>query len=701
MIIVFLLIAAFVLRLTAGIANADDSSKIVRVGYVTMENYQEGKEGERKKGYGYEYLQKIAQNTGWKYEYVYGSFSEVFSKLKNGEIDLMGNISYQEEREEYIYYSDLPQGKESYFIYTNSDNEKIDFSDLSSLKNCSIGVTENSYQEDLFYDWLKKNGHTCDVVLYPGSNQVTAALQAHEIDGMVLTDMAAISGFVPVTSIGFGDFYFGVAKSRPDLLDELNRAMYDIQSRNLHYNELLYAKYYDSSISNTTLSSEEKEWLSAHNNTIRIGYLNGNSPYSDTNESGELTGILTVLVDTFSRDYGINVVVKPYEDMYAIHDAFNNGELDLFGPLYNDYWLAESYGILHTDAFATTSLMLLISKDADIQQEIKKVGYATNIIEQYGAILLLYPDAEYVAYNTGEECLEAIKSGKVDCSVISTATMNAYRRYSAFDSITFTELPVEAGICMGAAKSDTALLNLANRIIFISEDALRGAALTEGSYIKQEFSYRAFLKEHTVEITVFLVGVILFLIISFVFYWKISAKIIKTEKKNAELSSRAFRDEMTQVGNRAYYVVNETRLQSQIDKGENKPFALLEVDVNELKTVNDSYGHEMGDILIKSACQSICRVFSHSPVFRMGGDEFVVLLEGQDYENREHLIELLKAECRAPSSKEEIGMGAFSFAVGMAEYDSETDKTVKDILERADKRMYDCKSRMKNKSENG
>ena len=88
-----------------------EKGETVKVGYVLFENYQEGGDGEYKRGFGYEYLQRIAYSTGWSYEYVYGSFSELLEMLEKGEIDLMGDLSYTEERAQKISYSALPQGR--------------------------------------------------------------------------------------------------------------------------------------------------------------------------------------------------------------------------------------------------------------------------------------------------------------------------------------------------------------------------------------------------------------------------------------------------------------------------------------------------------------------------------------------------------------------------------------------------------------
>ena len=88
-----------------------EEERTVKVGYTIFENYQEGGEGEYKSGFGYEYLQRISYYTGWKYEYVYGSFPELLGKLENGEIDIMGDITYTAQRAKVMDFSALPQGK--------------------------------------------------------------------------------------------------------------------------------------------------------------------------------------------------------------------------------------------------------------------------------------------------------------------------------------------------------------------------------------------------------------------------------------------------------------------------------------------------------------------------------------------------------------------------------------------------------------
>ena len=138
-------------------AFADSGRKTVRVGwYETPFNITDSLG--RRSGYAYEYQRKIAVYTGWDYEYVEGSWPDLLEMLKNGEIDLMSDVSYKEDRLEHMLYSALPMGTEIYYLYIAPDNDAINADDYSTLNGKRVGITVGSYQEDLFMAWQKSHG---------------------------------------------------------------------------------------------------------------------------------------------------------------------------------------------------------------------------------------------------------------------------------------------------------------------------------------------------------------------------------------------------------------------------------------------------------------------------------------------------------------------------------------------------------------
>ncbi len=167
----------------------------------------------------------------------------------------------------------------------------------------------------------------------------------------------------------------------------------------------------------------------------------------------------------------------------------------------------------------------------------------------------------------------------------------------------------------------------------------------------------------------------------------------------SDLNTKAYSDALTHVKNKAAYDISAARLDQTIRggiEGDIKPaFGLVMFDCNELKEINDQFGHERGDIYLQTACRMICRVFAHSPVFRIGGDEFVVILTGQDYENRDALLKEFEQSAEAANRMTENPWEKISLAKGMAVFDPDSDTDMEQILDRADKQMYEEKRRHK------
>ena len=164
----------------------------------------------------------------------------------------------------------------------------------------------------------------------------------------------------------------------------------------------------------------------------------------------------------------------------------------------------------------------------------------------------------------------------------------------------------------------------------------------------------------------------------------------------SDLNKRAYVDAMTHVRNKGAYSAYIEELQENLDEGDKLEFAVGMFDCDNLKKVNDRYGHEKGDQYLMTACRLICRVFKHSPVFRIGGDEFSVILRGDDYAERDVLAQqfgelMVEMTDAATEEWQEVHV-----AMGIAVYDADVDTSVNDVLVRADELMYENK-RMRKK----
>jgi len=172
-------------------------------------------------------------------------------------------------------------------------------------------------------------------------------------------------------------------------------------------------------------------------------------------------------------------------------------------------------------------------------------------------------------------------------------------------------------------------------------------------------------------------------------------KLKDTEEQADAMAELASKDALTGIRNKTAYDKYIQSNEKEFLSGE-EGFGFAMIDLNFLKKTNDTYGHDKGNVLLIKLCQTVCMIFDHSPVFRIGGDEFIVVLRGKDYQNIEMLVkdfqgkldEFAKDSSLQPWEK-------VSAAIGYALYDKNCDKTIEDVFKRADKAMYECKTKMK------
>lgn len=237
--------------------------KTVRVSYVIYNGFQDGTEGNPKSGYGYEYLQELSYQANWQYEYVYGGFNELLTKLRCGEIDIMGNLSYTPERAQDISFPAREQGREQYHLYVVEDRADIKADDPSTLSGKRIGVNKGSYPAELFSKWLREHNVSCKLIPYTNGNQRNSDTINGVIDGTVssilVPDPNSKKQLRALLQIGSSSYYIGVSKKRPDILADLNLAQTKLLQFDWYYNERVFLKYYgDNNVTLSNISPEDR-----------------------------------------------------------------------------------------------------------------------------------------------------------------------------------------------------------------------------------------------------------------------------------------------------------------------------------------------------------------------------------------------------------------------------------------------------------
>lgn len=676
----------------------EPEQNVVRVGWFDSSFYYLDQSG-RRCGIAYEYEHKISAYTGWTYEYVEDSWPNLLQMLKDGEIDLLSDVSFKPDRAEYMSFPELPMGAESYYIYIDAENRDLTAAKPESFNGTRIGVNEGSVQEGFLGVWAEKNNITLEVVpLDLDEDESMDMVTRGEIDGFVsIYSFSSKQKVVPVCRIGSSEYFYAVNKSRPDLLAELNMALAGIQDEDPYFNQRLSDERLYNARTNAFLTPDQEDWIKAHG-TIRVGYRDNYLPYCQTDkETNELTGALKDYLahaENNLRSSDIQFEVVPYASSQEAIEAMKAGEIDCVFPAYLSSYDSDEIGIRLTDPAMRTE-MSAIMRTSDIKHLSRdsKLTFAVSSGDPNVQTFILdkYPLCNCETYENDEACCKAVVSGDADCVLVSNyripASEDVLTKYRLFAVPVGESMPLSFAV----NKAEKDLYFLLNKTVLMTDSDDMDSALASYMQLNHKVSFTEFLKDNWIWVVAILTVLFSIIIIT-------QQRIIRAEREVEEshhqvndLTRQVFVDELTHVRNKAAYVQWEEKVNESIRKGEQEPFAVVVCDVNNLKLVNDQYGHKEGDICIKNACAKICSIFSHSPVFRVGGDEFVAFLTGVDFYQRKELMEQISA---IPEDPLKIRIGE-TISAGIAEYRKDLHASLLSVFEEADKAMYERKQFLK------
>ena len=687
--------------LPLSLAGAAETGKTVRVGWYDPPFTMMDRFG-RRSGYAYEYQRKIAAYAGWTFEYVEGSWLELMQKLENGEIDLMSDVSYKEERAERMLYASLPMGTEVYYLYVSPDNTEISSGNYATLNGKKIGVTRGSVQRDLFLSWAQSHGITPEVRETDTSEEGTIALLADgTLDGVVTLDVYGAPGTVtPVCKIGSSDFYFTVSKGRQDLLTELDEAMNRIQDDNRYYNQQLAEKYLRSAGANRYLSAAEQEWLSAHG-PIRVGYQDNYLAFCASDASGELTGALKdylAYADDTLENAELVFETAAYPTAAAAMDALKAGEIDCMFPANLTDYDAETVGVMMTAPIVRTEMDAVV-RAADQKEFLRqeKVTVAVNEGNTNYEMFLAeyYPGWDIAYFRDTPAGLEAVAAGRADCVIISNYRFSNISRQCEKLHLDTVYTGVDMDYSFAVRQGDTQLYSILSRVIDTVPSSVVSAALTYHSTEDAKLSFGDIMLDHLAAVMTGIATILAIILALTLRGIRAERKANEEHRKVSDLNRRVYVDALTSVRNKGAFDDYIASLQDQIDRGERPEFAVGMFDCDNLKTVNDQNGHDKGDEYLKAASRLICRIFQHSPVFRIGGDEFAVILQNEDFANRFTLAAKFDKTRKEICAAAEHDWEEVHVAMGIAAYEPQSDADVSDTVRRADKIMYENKRRAK------
>ena len=478
--------------------NNDETQQpqIIRVGsFEDTFNYVD-KNGVRR-GYGYELMQALAGYTGWKFEYVKCDWSNCFDKLENGEIDIMGDISYTDERAQKMLFSDDPMGEEKYILYADLSDMDIGTSDFKSLDGKRIGVLMGTEPEIMLTEWENKNGIHTEHVNVNNNDDVEKKLANQEIDCFVSLEESIWSeqGISSIATIGKSGIYFAINKEQIDIKTELDYAMRQLDQESPFFKADLYKKYFTLDYCQS-LTGGEKSWLEEHGD-IRIGFLSNDPAVFSLDEvTGKLTGMLAEYT-SYAKDCLGNQTLKFYIQEYDSYDemtqALQNREIDVVFYAGRNPDFAEKNGYALTNTAWTYSLMAVTDEKNFNEDRVYTVAVPKEKDALKQHIAFGYPQWKLVDYDSLEDAADMVASEKADCFLMGASQAMIYDNNRDFKSVPLTKT-MEA--CFAVRGGEGTLLSILNKTLKAMPSDMLTSALAIYDSTADKVTFWDFVKDN-------------------------------------------------------------------------------------------------------------------------------------------------------------------------------------------------------------
>ena len=474
----------------------DDRQQTIRVGSFE-DTFDYVDEYGVRRGFGYELMQALAGYTGWKFEYVKCDWSNCFDKLENGEIDIMGAISYTDEREQKMLYSAEPMGEENYILYADLSDTDVVTSDFRSMDGKRVGVLLGTEPEVMLTEWENKNGIHTKHVNVNNDDDVEKKLANHEIDCFVSLEESIWSeqGISSVTTIGKSGIYFVINKERSDIKAELDWAMRQLEQDSPFFRADLYKKYFALDYSQS-LTGKEKAWLEEHG-SIRIGFMdNAPSVFSMDEETGSLTGTLSEYISYAVDCLGNQTLkfdIQAYENYEEMLQALQDHEIDMIYYVGRNPDFAEKHGFTLTNAAWTYSLMAVTDEPHFNENEVYTVAVPRENEALKQHIVFSYPQWRLVGYDSLPDAADMLMNEKADCFLLGTSKALKYDNRRDFKSIPLIKT-MEA--CFAVRNGEGTLLSILNKTLKTMPSDMLTSALAIYDSTADKVTFSDFIKDN-------------------------------------------------------------------------------------------------------------------------------------------------------------------------------------------------------------
>ena len=628
------LILLFVL-LFYGNIQANAEKKVIRIGAIVGNSFIEEADGIYR-GYGVEYLKKIAEYTGWTYEYEFDTWENCLERLENGELDFVCNAQYNRERAERFLYSNIPLGYDYTILYTCPDRD-IYYEDYEAMKGLRVGLLQDSVTSESFIDYAAAKGLDSEIVYFDTEDQMTEALQMGNIDMAAMGSLYRYEDVKAVGRFGTSPFYCITQNRNILLMQELDDALQYIKVDEPEIEASLAEKYYgDSQISSSPLFTREESAYIANAGPIRVKLMANARPLSYAAD-GRAQGIFVDFLDLLSEKSGLEFQIE-MESTPGEMEAQTQQVLDEDYLMLRAKRTLEANGLeeslITTKSFIDTKLAYVRRMDAITDSGRK--DYVFAITKEMGYLPPLLKSVseqfEIKYYNSTEECLNAVLKGEADIAA-QDAYVVTYLLQKPKYAEELAECPgmeCENGMCLIASDKNQMLVQILDKTIrYISNKECENIVTLELLMNPYKLGIGDIIYRYW-KVMLLIAGI---LVTGAAIYTILMRRMTKLEMQKKEyefLQKKIQLDELTGAFNRpAFYKKAKDMIDNALDD-----MCIVLMDISNFKVVNDLYGIKSGDKLLRFIVQELKRLSEGREVIvgRFTGDHFYMCMKRKDFE---------------------------------------------------------------------
>lgn len=513
-----------------------EEPEVVRVGWYE-DSYHISGENDGRSGYGYEYEQFLASYTGWYYDYIEDSWPNLIEMLQNGKIDLMGGISYTDERAETALFSELPMGTERYFLYANLSNGDVSASDLSSLNGKRVAILENSVQETLFCEWEREHNIKTEHINVNNLEEVMKLAESHEIDGVISTETLIWANYdmSAITITGNSDIYYCISKKRPDLKEKLDTVMRQMENDNPFYADDLYKEYLSTAAA-SVLSYQDENWLEQHGK-IKMGYVKYDPGISTIDEiTGKPVGIINDYIEFVTNYFNKELLqfeLVGFDSQEAEIQALKDGKIDMIFHASQNQYASEQNAFILSNTVLEVPLAAVHVKNSFNENAENTIAIEKEDIFLKWHVSYNYPKWEIVEYDSAKDVEKAVKNGEADCFLVKSGTLGKYIEDNKYNCIFLAD---SKSMSFAAKRENTELMAVLNKTLQVMRPSMLTGALSMYDSASKKVTLEDFIKDNLLIVTISFTSIFLLILFTIL---QLLKKAREAERKAKEAQMQA------------------------------------------------------------------------------------------------------------------------------------------------------------------